>query len=323
MSMRVMKTMSFRVGGALALGLAILAAAPGQGRAADFDVRDEAAFRQIVGEGARVEKLGGDFKFVEGPVWIGRDGGFLVFSDIPANKLMRWDAKGGVGVFRDPSFNANGNLLDGEGRLLSAEHGARAVSRTDKEGVRRPLVERAGGRQFNSPNDLAAKSDGTVWFTDPDYGLAGRAREMEANHVFRFDPATGEAKAVISDFDKPNGICFSPDEKRLYVADSGRPRHIRVFEVTPGGVSLPGKVFCAIDKGGPDGIRCDAEGRVFSSAGDGVHVFSPDGKLLGKILTPESPANLCFGGADFKTLFITARTGLYRIELKVAGDRSR
>ena len=169
---------------------------------------------------------------------------------------------------------------------------------------------------------MVVKSDGTIWFTDPDYGLGGKPKEMEGNWVYRHDPKSKKTTVLVKDFDKPNGLCFSPDESKLYVADSGQPKHIRVFEVKGDSVSA-GKVFCKIDKGGPDGIRSDAEGRIFSSAGDGVHIFSPDGSLIGKILVPEAPANLCFGGKDFKTLFITARTGLYRIDVTTAGHRNK
>ena len=167
----------------------------------------------------------------------------------------------------------------------------------------RTLVDRFDGKKFNSPNDAVVKSDGTIWFTDPPYGLPkGETKEQDGNYVFRFDPKTKTTTLAAKDFDMPNGLCFSPDEKKLYVADSGKPRHIRVFDVQPDGTLTGGAVFCQIDKGVPDGIRCDAQGRIFSSAGDGVHIFSPDGKLIGKILVPETPANLCFGGTDGKTL---------------------
>jgi gluconolactonase len=167
---------------------------------------------------------------------------------------------------------------------------------------------------------VVAKSDGTVWFTDPDYGLGKNPKEQDGNYVYRFDPKTKEIQAVIKDFDKPNGLCFSPDERKLFVADSGKPHHIRVFEVTGQGAH-GGKVFCVIDKGGPDGIRADADGRIWSSAGDGVHIFGEDGKLIGKILVPETPANLCFGGTDGKRLFITARNSLYAIQTLAKAPR--
>jgi len=187
------------------------------------------------------------------------------------------------------------------------------VSVTEKDGMVRSVVDTFEGKKFNSPNDVVVKSDGSYWFTDPDYGLGKNPKEQAGNYVYRFDPKSKSITAVVKDFDKPNGLCFSPDEKKLYVADSGKPKHIRVFEVQSGGTLDSGKVFCTIDKGGPDGIRCDNGGRIWSSAGDGVHVFAPDGKLIGKILVPESPANLCFGGADGKTLYITARKSLYAI----------
>jgi gluconolactonase len=241
----------------------------------------------------------------------------LVFSDIPANQLKKWDRQGGLGVFREPSNNINGNTLDGEGRLVSAEHGGRRVSRTEKDGTVKPLVDSFEGKKLSSPNDVVVKGDGTIWFTDPDYGLAGRPKETAGNYVYRFDPKSGALSAVVKDFDKPNGLCFSADEKKLYVADSGKPRHIRVFPVNSDGTVGAGAVFAAIDKGGPDGIRCDEGGRVWSSSGDGAQVFGADGKLIVRILLPESAANLAFGGAQGKTLFLTARKSLYSVETLV------
>ncbi len=289
--------------------------------AAEFNVHDEAMFRKAIAPEAKLERLATDMQFTEGPVWVAENGGYLVFSDIPADELKQWTAKGGVTTFRKPSQNANGNTLDREGRLISCEHAGRRVSRLEKDGKLVTLVDQFEGKKFNSPNDVDVKSDGTIWFTDPDYGLGGKPREYEGCFVFRFDPKTKVLSVVARDFDKPNGIAFSPDEKKLYVADSGKPHHIRVFEVQSDGFVKGGTVFCTIDKGGPDGIRCDAEGRVWSSAGDGVQVFAPDGKLLGKILVPETPANLCFGGADGKTLFITARKSFYSIPVRVKGAR--
>lgn len=288
--------------------------------AESFDIRDENEFWRVLPRDARVEKLADGFRFTEGPVWMATDGGVLIFSDIPANELKKWRQGGAVVSFRQPSQKANGNTLDLEGRLITAEHWGRRLSRTEKDGNISTIVDSFEGKKLNSPNDVVVKSDGTFWFTDPDYGLEGRSKEMEGNWVFRFDPQNKKLKPLVKDFDKPNGLCFSPDEKKLYVADSGKPRHIRVFEVK-GETLENGKVFCEIDKGGPDGIRADAQGRVFSSASDGVHIFNPEGKLIGKILVPESPANLCFGGEDFKTLFITARTGLYRIRTNTEGNR--
>jgi gluconolactonase len=301
---------------------------------ANFDIRDEAEFRKIISVSAPVDasvdgvapmllkKLAGNLNFIEGPIWIPVDEGHLIFSDIPADELKKWSKLGGLSTFRKPSNNANGNCLDREGRLVTCEHGARRVSMTDKEGMVHTVVDRYQGKRLNSPNDAVVKSDGTIWFTDPDYGLKSpQDKEQPGNYVYRFDSKSKDLKAIITDFDKPNGLCFSPDETRLYVADSGRPRHIRVFEVQKDGTLINGRVFCMIDKGGPDGIRADSEGRIFSSAGDGVQIFSPAGKLIGKILVPEAPANLCFGGKEGKTLFITARKSLYSIELLVKGDK--
>ena len=288
--------------------------------AAEVEIRDATEFHKVVAPDAKLTKLAGGMKFTEGPVWLTQDGGSLVFSDIPANELKRWTAKSGLTTFRSPSQHANGNTLDRAGHLVTCEHSGRRVSIQVKDGTLCTLVAHFAGKKFNSPNDAVVKSDGTIWFTDPPYGLPkGKTKEQAGNYVYRFDPKTTAPTIVVKDFDMPNGLCFSPDEKKLYVADSGQPHHLRAFEVQPDGTLTGGAVFCQIDKGVPDGIRCDANGRVYSSAGDGVHVFSPEGKLIGKILTPETPANLCFGGADGQTLFITAQTSLYSIPLRVKG----
>ena len=277
----------------------------------------------LVLAGAKLQKLAGDMKFTEGPVWIGRDGGDLVFSDIPADELMRWSMSEGLRTFRKPSHQANGNTLDRQGRLVTCEHHARRVTRTEADGTVTVLVDSFEGKKFNSPNDAVVRSDGTIWFTDPPYGLPpGASRELEKNYVFRFDPTTKRIDIVADDFDMPNGLCFSPDERTLYVADSGKPHHIRAFDVTSDGRLQNARIFCTIDAGAPDGIRCDDQGNVWSSAGDGVHVFAPDGTLLGKIPVPETPANLCFGGADGRILFITARTSLYSIRVNARGALS-
>lgn len=286
--------------------------------AADFEIVDQAEFRKLFPANAKVERVATGLQFTEGPVWMpARGGGFLIFSDIPANELKRWDSRGGVQTFRAPSNNANGNTLDREGRLLTAEHGAHRVSRTEKDGTVVSLVETYDGKKLNSPNDVVVKSDGTIWFTDPDYGLAGRQREQSANHVFRLDEKTRALTAVVSDFDKPNGLVFSPDESKLYIADSGKPRHIRVFPVNADGSLGSGTLFCSIDKGGPDGIRTDTAGRIWSSSGDGAQVFASDGRLVARILLPEAGANLAFGGREGTTLYVTARKSLYAVETLV------
>jgi gluconolactonase len=288
----------------------------------DFDIKNPEEFKKIIPEGAKVQKEASGFGFVEGPTWIKSGSGFLVFSDIPNNKIMKWTAKDGISVFRDDSKNSNGNTTDPDGLLVTAQHGSRSVTRTEKDGKITTLVDKYNDKALNSPNDVVVKSDGTIWFTDPDYGIPkGQTKEQAGNWVYRFDPKTNQLKVLFTEmiFEKPNGLAFSPDEKILYIADSGPPRLIRSFEVREDGTVVGGEVFCKIDKGGPDGIRVDADGRVWSSAGDGVHIFDPKGKLIAKILVPESPANLCFGGEEQKTLFITARKSLYSIKTNVSG----
>lgn len=289
------------------------------GLAADTAIDQPAEFARCVPADAKVVRLATDMGFTEGPVWI-PDGGYLVFSDIPKNELKKWSPTGGLTTYRQPSHNANGNLLDRAGRLLTCEHSGRRVAVQEKDGTLKTLVDSFEGKKFNSPNDLAVHADGTVWFTDPEYGLKNKpgskekeGKEQPGNFVYRHDPKTGRTTAVVRDFVQPNGLAFSPDGKKLYVADSGTPKHIRVFAVAADGSVSGGDVFCKLDNGTPDGIRVDAAGRVWSSAGDGVQIFAPDGKRIGKILVPESPANLCFGGADGKTLYITARKSLYSV----------
>jgi gluconolactonase len=298
----------------LALFIAVLPAA-------DFEIKDQAEFKKLFSPDAKVERLATDMQFVEGPVWM--PGGFLVFSDIPANELKRWDAAGGVKTYRKPSNNANGNTLDKTGRMVTAEHGAHRISRTAADGTVETLVEKFEGKNLNSPNDAVVKSDGSIWFTDPDYGLSGRPKEQAGNYVYRLDPASKTLMPVVKDFDKPNGLCFSPDETKLYIADSGKPRHIRVFAVSKDGAVSGGSEFAKIDKGGPDGIRCDAGGRVWSSSGDGAQIFAADGHLIARILLPEGAANLTFGGKDGKTLFLTARKSLYSVPTKVRAAKRR
>lgn len=311
-----------RIASAWVVLVGAAAATPDPAPRSGFEIQDEAEFRRIVGPDAELRRVATGMKFTEGPVWWAARQ-MLVFSDIPANELKSWSAVDGLQTFRKPSFNANGNTVDLEGRLVTCEHSGRRVSRLEADGKFQTVVDRYHGKRFNSPNDVVVMSDGSLWFTDPDYGLAKDApREIDGCHVYRFQPADGSVKLVAKDFDKPNGLCFSPDESRLYVADSGAPSHIRVFKVgADGTLEDDGPVLCRIDVGVPDGIRCDTAGRIFSSAGDGVQIFNPAGALIGKILVPEAAANLCFGGEDGKTLFITARTSLYAIPVLVEGAK--
>ena len=301
------------------LSLAVLVLSTASLSSADFAVENEAELQKLFASGTKIEKLADGFKFTEGPVWMGGADGSLIFSDIPANQLKKW-TRGGVSTYREPSRNANGNTTDGTGRLVTAEHSGRQISRTGLDGTVATVVDRYEGKRFNSPNDVVVRSDGTFWFTDPPYGLpANEQKEQAGNYVYRFSPVTQRVTLLATNFDMPNGLCFSPNESKLYVADSGRPHHIRVFEVTPDGTLAKGQVFCTIDKGGPDGIRCDQAGRIWSSSGDGAQIFATDGSRIARILLPKGAANLCFGGKEGKTLFLTARDALYAVETMVRG----
>jgi gluconolactonase len=279
-----------------------------------IEVIDE-SFKDVVAPNAEVRQIAKDLKFTEGPTWYEAEK-CLLFSDIPADTICKWTEAGGLKPWRQPSHNTNGNTVDPKGLVVSCEHTARDIVRTEKDGKVVVLCSTYKGKKLSSPNDVVVKSDGTVWFTDPPYGIPkGEQKEQDKNRVYRLDPGAKEPVAVAEDFDMPNGLAFSPDEKVLYIADSGKPRHIRRFTVRPDNTLDGGEVFVRIAPGVPDGIRCDRAGRLFSSAGDGVQVFSPAGKLIGKIRTPQAAANCCFGGADGKTLFITARTSVWAVGL--------
>jgi len=291
--------------------------------ASDFEVVDQAAFQRLFPKNASVQKLAGGFQFVEGPVWVSAPGGgYLVFSDLRANELKRWDPAGGTRTFRAPSGSSNGNTLDREGRLLTAEHAGR-LSRTEKDGTVVTLVDAFNGMKLSSPNDVVVRSDGTIWFTDPEYGLAGRKKATPGNYVYRYDERSQTLTPIVTDMANPNGLCFSPDESILYVANSGKPPQIRAYPIRSSApAQTEGRVFASIDKGIPDGIRCDELGNVWSSSGDGVQIFSPAGQLIARVLLPESAANLAFGGPAGRTVFMTARTSLYSVESLVGGARA-
>jgi sugar lactone lactonase YvrE len=272
--------------------------------------------------GAKIEKLAGDFKFVDGPVWMpDKTGGYLLFSDIPSNAIMKWKPGGGKPtVFRQPCGNTNGHTLDKTGRLVSCEHSNRRVSLTQKNGKVVTLAERFNGKRLNSPNDIVVKSDGTIYFTDPPYGIRPEQEELGFYGVYRLKG--GKLTLVVDDFVRPNGIALSPDEKRLYVNDS-QEGHIRVFDIKADGTLANGRLFADMKDPGkdgvPDGMKVDIKGNVYSTGPEGVWVFSPQGKLLGKIIPPEVPANVGWGDSDYRTLFMTARTGLYRVRLQIPG----
>jgi gluconolactonase len=261
-------------------------------------------------------------RWAEGPVWFAA-GRYLLWSDIPNDRLLRWDeVTGAVGVFRQPAGNANGHTLDREGRLVTCEHGGRRVTRTEHDGSITVLADRYEGHRLNSPNDVVVRSDGSIWFTDPSYGISGHYEggkaesEIGGSHVYRIDPVTGASRAVTDDFAQPNGLAFSLDEQTLYICDSGR-RHIRSFAVLDDDTLSGGEVFATCTEGFFDGFRLDDEGRIWTSAGDGVHCYHPDGTLLGKILVPETVSNVVFGGPRRNQLFITATTSLYTMRLAV------
>ena len=281
---------------------------------------------------AAVERLATGFRWTEGPVWFG-DGRYLIWSDIPNNRMLRWcEETGTVSVFRSPANNSNGNTRDRQGRLITCEHGARRVTRTEHDGSITTLIDSFQGKRLNAPNDVVVHSDGSIWFTDPGYGILvnyeGGVAEFELpTNVYRLDPDSGEARVVADDFDRPNGLCFSPDERLLYIVDTGAPAHIRVFDVEQGRLSN-GRVFVTMSPGNSDGIRTDRDGNLWSAAGwggagyDGVHCFAPDGALIGKIHLPEACSNLCFGGVKKNRLFMTASQSLYSVYVDAIGAQT-
>ncbi|MET9430649.1 SMP-30/gluconolactonase/LRE family protein [Streptomyces sp. NPDC003036] len=274
---------------------------------------------------SRLETLFTDCRWAEGPVYVPA-GRYLVWSDIPNDRLLRWDeTTGTVGVFRSPAGHPNGNTLDNEGRLITCEQGNRRVTRTEHDGSLTVIADRYQGKRFNSPNDAAVKSDGSIWFSDPDFGITsdyeGHRAESEigACNVYRVDPRSGEVRLAADGFSGPNGLVFSLDERRLYVSDS-RANHIRVFDVHDNGTLTGGDVFTACKIGNFDNIRFDDDGRLWAAAMDGgVHCYDPDGTLLGRLLIPDAVSNIRFGGAKRNRLFITADTTLYSLVMGVTG----
>jgi gluconolactonase len=298
---------------------------------ASFETLDP-RFRQFALPYIHVDKLWTGCRWAEGPAWFAA-GRYLVWSDIPNDRMMRWDeTDGSVSVFRQPALNSNGNTVDTQGRLVSCEHRGRCVSRTEHDGSRTVIASHFEGKRFNSPNDVTVKSDGSIWFSDPSYGIDSdyegdaASSEIGAQRVYRVDGSSGAISIVASDFVQPNGLAFSADESLLYIVDTGAthrpdgPHHVRRFKVEADGCSLSGgEVFATCPIGLYDGLRVDVHGHLWLSAGDGVHCHAPDGTLLGKVLIPESVSNLCFGGAMLNRLFICGTTSLYSVYLNTRG----
>lgn len=293
---------------------------------------EDPSFAEMFEPGASLERIATGFIWAEGAVWVA-DAGELRFSDIPNNRIMAWSPEGGLRLFRQPSQRTNGHTLDLTGAMISCEHGGRCVSRTGPDGAYSVLATHWDGKRLNSPNDVVVKSDGSIWFTDPPYGIVSdhegiRAdSEIGANQIYRIDPQTGDVVAVSAAFDRPNGLAFSPDESVLYVADSGRarghgfgfddscPHEVRAVEVIDGRRLGDSRRVAEIDVV-PDGLRVDREGLLWISADDGVHCHAPDGRHIGHVYVPETVANLCFGGADGRHLFICGTSSIYAVRTR-------
>jgi gluconolactonase len=288
-----------------------------------YDICDE-RFRAYMLPNARLETLAQDCGWLEGPAWFA-DQACLLVSDVPNDRILRWSASGGLSVFRQPSRFANGHTRDRQGRLIGCSHQDRCITRTELDGSITTLISHYDGKRLNAPNDVVCKSDGTIWFSDPHYGIntdyegGKQTAELPAN-LYRLDPRDGSLRVMADDFDGPNGLAFSPDECLLYVSESGKqfadhpPRYIRVFNVLDDGLRLTGgRTFHTVDPGFADGFRVDVDGNIWTSAGDGVHCIAPDGTRLGRINLPYTTSNLVFGGRHLAQLFICASHTLYAI----------
>jgi gluconolactonase len=288
------------------------------------EVRDP-RFKSIVGGEIAFEKLASGFLFTEGPLWHAREQ-YLLFSDMPGDHLRKWSAKGGVTTFRKPCHQSNGLAWDAKGRLLACEHSSSRLTRTEADGSVTVLASHHDGKELNSPNDLAVRSDGSIYFSDPTYGRKeyyGRPRPTELGFqgIYRVEPESKRVALLAGDFAQPNGLCFSPDERQLFVNDTDR-QHIRVFDVKPDGTLANSRIWATTTgegAGAPDGMKFDAQGNLYCCGPGGIHVFAPDAACLGVIRVPEYTANFCWGDADFRSLYITASTSIYRMRTAIPG----
>jgi gluconolactonase len=288
------------------------------------DIRN-AAFRSVVGDTVEIEKLATGFLFTEGPLWHAKDK-YLLFSDMPGDHMRKWSPQGGVTTFRKPCAQSNGLTWDRQGRLIVCEHATSKLTRTEADGHSTVLASHHDGKELNSPNDVVVKLDGGIYFTDPTYGRAeyyGNPRpiQLDFRGVYRAEPDGGRLTLLASDFGQPNGLCFSRDEKQLFVNDTER-QHIRVFDVKPDGTLANSRVWAQTTgpgPGAPDGMKTDSEGNIYCCGPGGIHVFDPQATCLGVILMPEYTANFCFGESDLRSLFVTASSSIYRLRVKVPG----
>ena len=301
-------------------------------------VEKDPALKDVISAEARIEKLAGGFTFTEGPVWIKEGEGHLLFSDIPNNAILKWTPDGNVSTFRNPSgytgppapagsfIGSNGLTLDKEGRLIICEHGDHRVTRLEKDGKLTVLADRFQGKRLNSPNDAVYKSDGSLYFTDPPYGVFDeKAKELDFQGIYRISPK-GKLQLLNKELTRPNGLAFSPDEKMLYLSNSDPDKKIwMAYDVSADGSLTHGRLFFDVSQeredGLPDGMKVDTKGNLYCTGPGGIWIFSPQGKHLGTIKPPEVPANCHWGDGDAKTLYMTARTGLYRIRLNIPGIR--
>jgi gluconolactonase len=291
---------------------------------ADIEIRD-AAFTAVVGKQIAIEKVAGGFLFTEGPLWHLTER-YLLFSDMPGDHLRKWTARDGLSTFRKPCAQSNGLAWDGQGRLIVCEHATSRLTRTEADGQSTVLASHYGDKELNSPNDVVVKSDGAIYFTDPVYGRKEyygnpRPLQLDFRGVWRVDPQSRALTLLADDFGQPNGLCFSLDERRLFVNDTER-QHIRVFDVSVDGSLGDGRVWAettGTGRGAPDGMKIDSAGNVYCCGPGGIHVFTPDARCLGVIHMPEPTANFCFGDDDRRSLYVTASTSLYRVRVATPG----